>query len=445
MRRFIIEQSDADIVSHSGLALVGMALHKHSGLSNAVNQQIPLRHGVSHSDVLSGYIALLCLGKSDFDAIENVREDNFFGHALNISTVPSAATLRQRLDKRAEEFLPLVEKASVDFLVSIGAKPTALDTGHVALDADVTPMDNSKTKKEGVSRTYKGDDGYAPMAGYVGNEGYCLAFELREGSQHCQKGTPAFLERLLERARRMTQQPLLLRLDSGNDALDNIDVVLEHNVHDKPGVDFLIKCNPRKEAPEEWLDYAVENAYYEEPREGKRVWVFDVQHQRSRDGYDYSVRRVMRVTERTIDKKGQALLVPQITLEGWWTSLDLKNEKIIALYADHGTSEQFHSEFKTDLDIERLPSGKFATNTLVLACSAMSYNILRWLGQSGLTGSDGPVRHPAKRRRIRTVMQELMYLAARFVETGRRLKLCFSYNCRAVDIFNDLYYRLARE
>ncbi len=29
---------------------------------------------------------------------------------------------------------------------------------------------------------------------------------------------------------------------------------------------------------------------------------------------------------------------------------------------DHDTSEQFHSEFKTDMNLERLPSGKFATN-----------------------------------------------------------------------------------
>ena len=36
--------------------------------------------------------------------------------------------------------------------------------------------------------------------------------------------------------------------------------------------------------------------------------------------------------------------------------------QIIALYADHGTHEQFHSEFKTDLDLERPPSGKFDTN-----------------------------------------------------------------------------------
>ncbi|MEE8056405.1 MAG: hypothetical protein V3T17_01020 [Pseudomonadales bacterium] len=33
---------------------------------------------------------------------------------------------------------------------------------------------------------------------------------------------------------------------------------------------------------------------------------------------------------------------------------------------------EHHSEFKTDMDIERLPSGKFATNALVLACFALT-------------------------------------------------------------------------
>lgn len=121
----------------------------------------------------------------------------------------------------------------------------------------------------------------------------------------------------------------------------------------------------------------------------------------------------------------------------------MEEQQIIDLYSDHGTSEQFHSEFKTDLDIERLPSGKFATNKLVLSCAALSYNLLRWLGQTGLTGKAGPVRHKAKRRRIKTVMQELMYLASRLVESGRRLKLRFSYDCPSVDIFDKLYQRLS--
>ena len=226
MRRFIIEQSEADIVSHSGLALIGQALNNHSGLGEAIDKNVQLRHGICHSDVLFSYLGLLCIGKSDCDAIENVRDDDFYTSALNIDTVPSAATLRQRMDARATEFLPLVDKSCVDFVKSVAAKVTPLPMGHVPLDADVTPMDNSRTEKQGVSRTYKGMDGYAPMMGYIGAEGYCVAVELREGKQHCQKGTPDFLKRFLANANEITDTPMLLRLDGGNDALDNVDVVL---------------------------------------------------------------------------------------------------------------------------------------------------------------------------------------------------------------------------
>jgi hypothetical protein len=162
-------------------------------------------------------------------------------------------------------------------------------------------------------------------------------------------------------------------------------------------------------------------------------------------GLTRSFRRVVRVTERTIDRNGLALLVPEITVEGWWTSLGegaCPDEKIIDLYCAHATSEQFHSEFKTDLDIERLPSGKFATNDLVMACAVLAYNILRWVGLVGLLRDDAPIRHEAKRRRLRTVIQELMYVAARVVESGRRLALKFSHTCPALPSFEAVYARL---
>ena len=61
------------------------------------------------------------------------------------------------------------------------------------LDMDVSPFDNSKTQKEGVSRTYKGVDGFAPIFAYLGAEGYLVNLELREGKQHCQKNTHGFI------------------------------------------------------------------------------------------------------------------------------------------------------------------------------------------------------------------------------------------------------------
>lgn len=445
MKRFKIEKSNREITANSGLALIGQAIRRHTNLCTSLDKQVPLRHGIAHSDVLKSYLGLLCIGKNDFEAINTIDSVFFYQSALGIEELPSESTLRQRFDNYAVAFLPIVKKASLDFLRTIQPTFEPLFTGHIPLDADVTPLDNSGSQKEGVSRTYKGCDGYAPMAVYLGQEGYCLDLELREGKQHCQKGTPALLENVLQNARTLTNLPLLLRLDGGNDSIENMDVVLEFNAQhpEAAAIDFIIKWNPRQQDKEAWLKQAEQQGCWTFPRAGKRVALFSVAHEKTWRGYDYTIRRVMRVTERTIDKKGQALLIPEIEIEGWWTSLPNPEEEIIQLYADHGTSEQFHSELKTDLDIERLPSGKFATNALILGCSMLAYNLLRWLGQTGLLGPTSPKRNQAKRRRLKTVMQELMFMAALVVRTGGILKLAFGRGCPAAEIYHMLYRKLA--
>ena len=97
--------------------------------------------------------------------------------------------------------------------------------------------------------------------------------------------------------------------------------------------------------------------------------------------------------------------------------------EVIEFYKHHGTHEQFHSEIKTDLDLERLPSGKFDTNDVVVQLAAFAYNCLRLIGPLGLTGEISPIHRPAKRRRIKTVLQEVMERAAKFVEHARRVVL----------------------
>ena len=265
-----------------------MALNERTDLAIDAEAVSPLRSdAMPHASMLSSYVALLCLGKSDFEAISGFREDTFFAEALGLDRVPSEGILRQRMDAHAAHYKRIVEDATIEFLRRSGTRFTPLDNGLMPLDCDVTPLDNSQSKKEGVSRTYKGEDGYAPMASYLGQEGYCLEMELRAGSQHCQKGTPEFLRRVLGRARQLTAAPLLLRLDSGNDAIENIAVLEAHNEQDEKAapVHYLIKWNPRKESPEKWLAYAEEYGDWSEPRPGKRVALFDVLEARTFDGY----------------------------------------------------------------------------------------------------------------------------------------------------------------
>jgi hypothetical protein len=440
MKRFIIAQSDKEFyTSHSGLALVGLCINELSSLPAKAREAFPVK-GIGLDDIVRSYVGLLTLGQSDYEAVANRKGDDYFRQALGIGSVPSPETLRQRFDEVASGLRPLVDACSVALLKEAKAPITALESGHIPLDCDVFPMDNGDTKKEGVSRIYNGEDGYAPIGAYLGKEGWCLELELREGKQHGQDQFIPFLGRVLEKARLLTSKKILVRLDSAHDALDTRVAMAG-----KKRVSYIIKWNPRREAQTKWATKIFKEGSVTSPREGKRVGLLTVPIQQIHEGKTYRFKRVMRAVERTIDTKGQLLLFPEIELEGWWTTLDLPPGEVIRLYEDHGTSEQFHSEIKSDMDLERLPSGKFATNSLVLTLGGLAYNILRLLGQIGLVGGISPVRHPAKRRRIKTVMQEMMYLAARLVKTGRRLKLIFSRHCPGFGAFRFIYGHLATD
>ncbi len=439
LRKINTEQSTKEFyTSQGGLTLLGQAIE----LARLKQQLAALGscRGISHGDILKTYLGLLGISKSDFEAAEGTREDSYFRAALGIEKVPSAPRLRQRMDESALDYARAVDEGNITFLERIEAPVSPLWTGHVALDLDLFPQDNSGTKKEGVGYTYKGYDGYGVMAAYLGTEGWCLNNELKPGSENGQLGFGFILDRILPYARRLTGLPLLMRIDSGHDALEN------RVRADDEEIEFLIKWNPRRQIASEWLAYAEDLGHWTDwtqPRPGKRVATFTVYETSYWLGKEYTHRRVMRAIERCIDKQGQQLLLPEVEVEGWWTSLDLPDTEIIALYCDHATSEQFHSEFKTDLDLERLPSGKFDTNTLVMALGTFVYNVLRWIGLVGLIGEHSPVRHRAKRRRVRTVMQELIYLAGKFYQRGRRLWLRFSRHCPALAAFERVNAQLA--
>ncbi len=445
MKTFIIERSDDEFYSStSGISLVGLSLNRYTTLASTLAREVPLSHGIPHADVIRSYCALLAQGKSDYAAIEQHRDDDFFREALGLSPFPSEATLRQRMDDHAPEFHRVVNWSVVEFLMKAEVPLTLLPSGHIAVDIDSFAMDNSGTKKEGVSRTYRNFDGYLAVPVYLANEGWLIECPLLPGSEHPQKAFVSLLRRSLAKIRQISKAKLLLRTDSAHDALDNRIELARHD-----DVDYIVKWNPRKQDAGAWKKRAFSTGDIAMPRLGKRVATFSVEERHKvtdENGHEkeLSFRRVMQVTERTIDKKGQPLLLPEIELEGWWTSLNIPEEEVVALYQGHGLCEQYHSEIKTDMDLERFPSGKFATNQLIMACTALVYNILRFIGQLSLITKSGIIRHPAKRRRIKTVIQELIYCAARLIATGRRLKLRFSRHVQGhFEAFRQAYYRLA--
>ena len=454
MTEFLIKKLPCDLTSTAGLALVGRYL-KRINLNALVDPQFPVRAGISNSDILKSYLALLCLGKNDFDAIESSRANDFFMRAPGIGTVPSSPTLRQRMDANASDWFELAARINQALLgLRIKGHPIDFDRlacGYMPIDLDTFAMDNGDTAKELVGRTYTGVDGYCPLAVYLGTQGYCLELALRPGVQHSALESEYNLERVLPHAASLSAGSLLVRADSGFCSVKLMRAIGTQAKALGRTIDFIIKWNPRS-TPVETLaaakvgDHAV---VWTVLREGKRecLWheVLDAKALQSVGTQAHPARRVYRLTERLLDKRGDKLLLPEYLLEGWPTTLPAGTfapEAIIALYAEHATHEQFHSEFKTDMDLEQLPSGKFDTNYLVCQLAAVALNLLRLIGQHTLLGEDAPLRHAAQRRRIKTVIKEMMFKAARLIRHAGRWVLGLGSEDRGFTVFERHYLGL---
>lgn len=452
MIKFIIEETNEKLTPNAGLGMVGQLLAQTSLSARIDHSQVPgakTTPDALNSDVAKSYIGLLCQGKSDFEMIEEFRAEPFYQYALDIGLVPSCSTLRQRLNSAANidpdttgptwQSILLEESAALIQKNTHLLTPITLENkeNYIPLDVDVSPFDNSNTKKEGVSWTYKKFDGYSPIFAYLGREGFGVNVELRNGKTHCQANTPEFLRQTIKHAKTITDQPLLLRLDSGNDSVDNINVCQEAST----SADFIIKRNPRKETAEEWLKIAKEHSEAYEPRDGKKVYRGVLNRKPNKAKKDVFL--VFEVIERTIDAGGQTLLIPDITFDTYWVSLDISADEVISLYHDHGTMEQFHSEIKTELDLERLPSGKFATNDLALHFGLFAYNLLRIIGQESLQVNDQPLRKKVQRRRIRTVIKSMITMAAKMVFHAGRWGLKMTKTNPWLPSFRRLYNKFA--
>jgi len=248
--------------------------------------------------------------------------------------------------------------------------------------------------------------------------GLCLArnYALRGAQNALHEGHESYFSKVREQFRTLfpnDDDAVLWVADAAFD--DTSHMSARHEAGDY----FIIKRNPRQEAPEHLISLAQEEGSAVCPRAGKTVYTGDTIRMRG----SMSLRLVYEVTERT-SKKGQQLLLPEYTIFSVWTNLseEVGAETVLELYRARGTCEQYFAEIKSELDLERLPSGKFSANALFFLLGMFVNNMLRVLGMGILSGEAGKLRQ-ATRRRLRTVMQNLMYLPGRIVRHAREVIL----------------------
>lgn len=441
-----IKRNSGNTIGHVGLALIG-EMARISGLDTLADRVGPKKQPqIKESEIFRTLAGLMSQGKTDFDHVREYTGDNFFATSLGLSRVPSAEILRQRFQTSAlnTEIAKELPRCSVQLWKRTGMSPERIEVSTddrienwVRLDIDVSIYDNSDTKKENAAPTYDGRFGFAPIFAHLGG-GWLVNAELRPGSSHSScEGTDRFILESLGYARQMVDSKILVVADSGFDSQERVLLLFE-----APRADFIIKHNLRREPIEGWLTIAKENSVkieeYKRSRERGRIYRGAVTREIGKE--HQSVRQVFEVTE-VLSKNGRPLLIPEVRVCVLWTSLELPPEDVLMLYRKRGTSEQYHSEFKTEMDMERLPSAKYAVNVTFFRLGMLIYNMLRVASVDLVLGRALGLKK-ASRRRTKTVMRSMMSICARITRHARKVILHLSCPKPWFNVLYDLFCRL---
>lgn len=115
-----------------------------------------------------------------------------------------------------------------------------------------------------------------------------------------------FLQKTIRLCKKLTDKPLLIYLDSGNDSNDNVAVMINQGCY------FIIKKNLRRESKNGWLEMHKQYCHnVMRPKDGKVTYVDNDWKTDSRKQFSqkFTLRSEYEITERTIFKYGQILLV----------------------------------------------------------------------------------------------------------------------------------------
>ena len=208
---------------------------------------------------------------------------------------------------------------------------------------------------------------------------------------------------------------LLPRVDSGHDSADFIEAA------EALGITYLVKRNPRRENELRLPESIRSCEEPESPRPGKTV-CRGIRSDRKPSGMkDFKGFLVVEGVERTILADGQRLLIPSVEIDNWWTNLPFSAKECVRIYRDHGTSEQFHSERKSDMGVELLPGGSLATNALVPGLATIAFDCLRLIGDAALV----PPKKDSdpKRMRLRTVLLSFIKIGCKLVKHANTMVL----------------------
>lgn len=411
---------EEQLTSHAGVVLVH-ELARHLGIEQIVDDELHVKQrerGYSESQAIGGLVYNLLVGGECLSDLEVLRGDSGTQELLAQEAVLAPRTAREFLQKFDLGDIRDLQRVNLRVQQRVRAQqmsPTC------TIDLDSSIYEQASTRKQGSNKAYNGQIGYPPLFAFWAEEGELLFSHLRRGSAHTCRNVGWFLRETFKRV--PPQAAVALRADSGFYSKEVVQWCEAHHLR------FTITAD--QTAPLLTLIEALpDHAWTNLPDDYPLSEVAEVRYQPSRwaTAYRYVVKRQLR------EKKDGDLYwqyhvfvtndepTPALELEVW--------------HLQHADMENRIKEHKSDLGLEKLPTGRFHANWAYLLIGQLAFNLFAWFKKLVL-----PVSY--HRATLKTIRHHVLHLAGKIVHSARQCFLVLSDRYRYQAVWQFALDRLA--
>lgn len=392
--RIKIEHTDERLTRRSGMVLI-----------DEFGRRVDLRRiadrvfgapgsgrGRAASEYVTAFVDMFIDGALTLEHVRMFEHDHAFKELIGRADYPSADALgdwlRRHGGPQGEQKIWAIQQPLLE--LSRGSDLT-LDIDASIIEAD---------KGDG-AMSFKGIVGYQPLLGIIAENGLAVGSEFRYGNVSPQVGLPAFITAC---RRAYPKRIRRVRSDSAGYQSDVINFLTTEKLQ------YTISADQSKAEMDEILALP-EAAWKAVP--GEEYFVAETVHtmHQTPDAFRLVAKRTP-TTQLDLFTNGWKY---------WLVATNIPTEEkdtaaIIAFHAARGEMERIIGELKAHFNLDHMPCGQFAANSMYFTLGLLAYNIVQLMKQIGF-GKE------TMKKSIRTMRYELMHLAGRVVTHARYLML----------------------
>lgn len=421
---FKLAATDESLTAHGGLALIGEYLRA-MGVGELIDHELP-RPGSAAGYAASAHVlplvVMLCGGGRTLEDLRVLRKDEGLRALLQLEEMPSSDAAGDWLRRMGQAKPGSKESDGLAGLrrVNRSAFHRLLrqdDRPSYTLDIDATQI---VAEKREAHYTYKGEKGYMPMVGHIGELGLIVGHEFREGNaapaarnlefiQDCERNMPKGKKIAAVRADSAAYQAALF------------------NYCEATGKAFAIGAD--QDAAVKAAIAAIPESGWKQYRDGE---IAETVHCMNRTDKAFRLIVMRRAREQDLFEESSPWRYHAIA-----SNRDNEDAAVtMQWYSKRGdNSENRIKELKLGFGMDSMPCGTFAANAVFFAIGVLTYNL--YLGfRADALGSGW------ERAQVQTVRWRLFQTAGKVVRHGRQLFLKIS--AAMLDQFAAIRERCAR-